>query len=105
MPFQLIELPPEIICRIIQHISFDPNLTRNLSDLFQASTYLLEVARYVVRREPSKYMLTVGFAIKVAELEQRKGKQIIFYERQIRRDQSLFEQSRGSGMSDRYTET
>lgn len=78
MSFRLTDLPPEIICRIIQHISFDPNLTRNLSDLFQASAYLLEIARYVLKREPQKYMMTIGFAIKVSELERQKGRQLVF---------------------------
>lgn len=78
MPSRLTDLPPEIICRIIQHISFDPNLTRNLSDLFEASQYLLEIARYVLKREPQKYMMTIGFAIKVFELERQKGKRLVF---------------------------
>lgn len=70
----LTDLPPEILSRIIQHISFDANLTRNLVDLFRASSYLLDIARWVVKREPMQFMLTVGFPIKVVEMEARKGR-------------------------------
>lgn len=75
--FPLLDLPPELVCRIIRHISFDPRLTRNLTDLFRASSYVLEAARYVVKKEPMQYMLTIGFAIRIVDMERRKGRRML----------------------------